>query len=120
MKLKGLENFHIEMADYLVCILTTQENFTKSIVKQCSKCLRDIWVSPSGLFQAGPYAKLICGECVQKCEDTDKNIGVPSDAQLKIIMEKTGKSREEILEWLKGVNAEIKRTGEFPKGLFKK
>ena len=118
--LKGLESFQIAMSDYLVCILTTQEALAKSFVKQCSQCIRDIWVTPEGLFQAGPTAKLICSECVQKIEDHDKNIGVPSDAQLKIITEKTGKSREEILEWLAGVNAEIKRTGEYPKGLFKK
>ena len=98
-------------SEYLVCILTTEEPLTRSTVNHCSKCLREIWVSPSGLFQAGPTAKLICSECVQKLDDHDKTISQPSDAQLKIITEKTGKSREEILEWLADVNTEIKRTG---------
>ena len=87
----------------------------KAIIKQCADCGKDVWASASGIFQAGPTAKLICEECVKK-EDVNKNIGQPSDAQLKIIMEKTGKSREEILEWLAEVNAEIDRTGKFPKG----
>ena len=106
------------MADYLVCVLTTQQSLTESIVKQCSQCLKDIWVSPAGLIQAGPHAKLICGKCAENIEDPDKSIGQPSDAQLKIITEKTGKSREEILEWLDSIRKEVKRTGKFPKGLF--
>lgn len=100
----------------LVCNLTTTQkpNLTKAIVKQCADCGKDIWASISGIFQAGPHAKLICRDCFNSLEEEEIIVNMPTEPQIKQLMEYSGKSREEVIERCQSFCDEVERTGKLP------
>ena len=100
----------------LVCnLVATSEHpgSIKAIIKQCAGCEEDIWVSISGMIQAGPHAKLVCRDCFNS-SDEKITMNMPTEGQIKEIMKQHGKTREEVLRVCQAFCDEVERTGKFP------
>ena len=102
----------------LVCdLISTSKhpNSIKAIAKQCTDCGKDIWASVSGIFQAGPHAKMVCRDCFNSFDDKEEIIlTMPTEQQVKALMKEHGRSREEVLEGCQALCDYVERTGKFP------
>lgn len=75
----------------------------ESLLKTCSKCGHNVWVTPASLLAAGPEARLTCIQCVGEdvCVQVIKGmVQDMTEAQLREISEVLGRkvSQEEAAE----------------------
>ena len=80
----------------------------ESILKTCSECGQNIWVSPASLIAAGSQARLTCTKCVGDdiCKDV---IQTMTSGQLREISQAVG--REVSQEEVDRIVGKLKREG---------
>ena len=80
----------------------------ESILKTCSQCGHNIWVSPASLIAAGRQVRLTCTKCVGDdiCDDV---IQTMTSAQLREISQAIG--REVSQEEVDRIVGKLKREG---------
>lgn len=94
------------------CRVGTVHPVSGSLVRHCSDCNAEVYVTPGSLIAAGRDAKLLCIPCVNKRQDAEGKEGTVMELQdiQKTELRKDGVSEERIqeLSGQKGIE-EVKR-----------